>query len=370
MSWSRAALSGLCFLFARGSKEGAFAAFPALLLLARGSLRPAMALTAALLVALVGRVEVFGDLVGFDPAETAFVDNPLIAAPFATRLCTALSVLGRQLVQFAWPAQLSVDWSYAAVTPLHELAGGHAWLGATALGAALVAWIVAWRRGSSGTAFGLLLALASWFLVSSIARPVGTVMGERLFTLPALGLLIAGAAALARAGRFARAVLLFLALPAALAFGWRTQLRVADWKDGLSLYEAAERVAPDSARVQATLAHLHFVRGRPELAARHATCAIERLPDYGKPHATLANCLAVQRRFGASLVHLWLAAHAPGADADLVLQLEAARPTVLRDERARLEFLRHGRDQLAAHPASPLHQALGEELTRIEQGGR
>lgn len=370
MSWSRAALAGLCFLFALGSKEGAFAAFPALLLLGRLALRPVMALTAALLVALVGRVEVFGDLVGFDPAQTAFVDNPLIAAPLATRLWTGLSVLGRQLLQLAWPERLSVDWSYAAITPLEPFGDAHAWLGAAAVVAALLALAVAWRRGAHGTLFGLLLALCSWFLVSNIARPVGTVMGERLFTLPAIGLLIAGAVALARASRFARAAGLFLLLPALLAFGWRTDRRVADWRDGLTLYSAAERVVPGSARVQATLAHLQFLRGRPELAADHATKAIELLPDYGKPHATLANCLAAQRRLGASLVHLWLAARATGADAELVLQLEAARAKVLQDERARLDFLRHGRGQVAAQPGSALHQALGEELARVERGGR
>jgi tetratricopeptide (TPR) repeat protein len=313
---------------------------------------------------------VFGDLVGLDPAQTAFVDNPLIAAGLRTRCCTALEVLGRQLVQCAWPANLSVDWSYAAIAPRDEFRSGHAWLGAAALLAGLLALAIAWRRGSSGTAFGLLLALSAWFLVSNLARPVGTVMGERLFTLPVIGLVVAAATAVARVTPPARAALLFLAVPAALAFGWRTERRAEDWRDGLALYEAAERVAPDSARVQATLAHLRFVRGQHELAVRHARRAIFLLPDYGKPHATLANCLAAQRNYGASLVHLWLAAEAPGRDSGLKAQLEAARSTVLREDRARLEFLRCGREEVAAHPDSSLHRALAEELSRVERGGR
>lgn len=369
-SWSRSALAGLCFLFALGSKEGAFAALPFLLWIARGALRPAMALVAAALVALAGRVEVFGDLVGFDPAETAFVDNPLIAAPFATRLLTGIAVLGRHLFQLAWPAQLSIDWSYAAIRPLDSPADRWFLLGAAGLVVGLVALGVAWRRGARGVVAGLLLAGATWFLVSSIARPVGTVMGERLFTLPAVGLIVAFAAAASRCRAAVRALALLAIVPALVALGVRTHARAADWRDGLALYQSAATVAPDSARVQATLAHLEFVRQQPVAAADHARRALAVLPEYGKPHETLANCFAAQGLLGRSLVHLWLAAHAIGADGAALRQVESARGAVLRDERHRLDFLRYGREVVAGAPTLPLHAALAAELDRVERGGR
>ena len=380
ISWSRGAAAGLAFLFALGSKEGAFAAFPALLIVAGGALRPAMALGAALLVALVGRVEVFGDLVGFDPAKTAFVDNPLIDAPLVTRALTGIAVLGRQLTQFVWPERLSVDWSYAAIVPLDSALDPFFAIGAVALLLGL-GWLASsWRRsahdapGAGSERFGLLLAGGSWFLVSNIARPVGTVMGERLFTLPAIGIVIALAGWstgwLARLrGRRVAGLVGLVAITAIAAAGVRACVRVADWRDGLTLYEAAAAVAPDSARVQATLAHLRFLRQQPKAAAEHARRAIELLPDYGKPHTTLANCLLEQGAVGPSLAHLWLAAHAPGASSDSTAELERARATVLKDARVRLEFIRFARDLAERHPASSLYLDLAVEAERVERGG-
>jgi len=370
--WGRAGLAGLCFLFALGSKEGAFAALPALLWLAGARLQPAMALCTAVLVALVGRVEVFGDFVGFDPAQTAFVDNPLIGAPPMTRLFTGVAVLGRQLAQLAWPAQLSVDWSYAAIVPQ---SAPDRWFLVGAAGAVVVlAWLlVALARGRRAEAFGLLLAGASWLLVSNVLRPVGTVMGERLFTLPAIGLVVALTAALSR-GLASRGVLLrraaaFVGLVFVAAAGARTWQRAADWRDGLALYEAAERVAPGSARVQATLAHILRSRDQPAAARVHAERAIELLPDYGKAHAELSGCLADARQYGAALVHLWLAAHAVGATDDDQRALQMAEARVLGDERGRLEFVRYGRERIAARPDLPLHLALAPELERVARGG-
>jgi tetratricopeptide (TPR) repeat protein len=375
--WARAGLAGLCFLFALGSKEGAFAALPALLLLAGARLQPWMALATAVLVALVGRVEVFGDLVGFDAAQTAFVDNPLIAAPFATRLFTGVAVLGRNLAQLAWPEQLSVDWSYAAIVPL---TAPDRWFIAGAAGVVVVlAWLlVALARGRRAESFGLLLAGASWLLVSNVLRPVGTVMGERLFTLPAIGLVIAFAAAMSRLlanrsvvtrRRIALVGVVVVAVVVVAAAGARTWLRAADWRDGLALYEAAERVTPDSARVQATLAHILRSRQQPSAARLHAQRAVDLLPDYGKAHSELSGCFADARQYGAALVHLWLAAHAVGASDDDQKALQAAEASVLRDERMRLDFVRHGRELVNARPDLPLHRALAPELDRVARGG-
>lgn len=375
------------------SKEGAFAALPALLALlflsraepavegsarAAGRVRaagrglPLLALAVALLAALALRVAVFGDFVGFAPEETAYVDNPLIDADFMTRLATGTNVLGRYLALLFWPRDLSIDWSYAAIVPSAALDGA-GWGGAAALLLGLL-WFAAAVRGGAARraeAFGLLLAGASWFLISNVARPVGTVMGERLFTLPAIGLLLALVAALARSvGQRPRRVLLVVPLvvvaaAAVAALAWRGTQRAAEWRDGLVLYEAAARVAPQSARVHCTLAHLLRARGRDDEAQAAAERALELLPEYGKAHAELGGCLAARGATGAALVHLWLSAAAPQSGMAEQLALQTAQRRYLGDARVRAEFVRRAEQLEAKWGTRPLFAALAKERLRV-----
>ncbi|MBL8841094.1 MAG: DUF1736 domain-containing protein [Planctomycetes bacterium] len=371
------------------SKEGAFAALPALLYLlfasraepagdgsgraterarAPGRGLPLLALAVALLAALALRVAVFGDFVGFAPEETAYVDNPLIDADFGTRLATGLHVLGRYLALLAWPRGLSIDWSYAEIAPsaaLDRFALG----GAAALLLGLF-WLIAALRGGAARraeAFGLLLAGGSWLLISNVARPVGTVMGERLFTLPAIGLLLASVAALARtAGRPPlRGLLAVVAAAAVAALGWRGTQRTAEWRDGLVLYESAARVAPQSARVHCTLAHLLRARGRDDEAQAAAERALELLPEYGKAHAELGGCLAARGATGAALVHLWLSAAAPQSGMAEQLALQTAERRFLGDARVRADFVRRAEQLEAKWGTRPLFAALAKERLRV-----
>lgn len=375
------------------SKEGAFAALPALLYLlfasraepagdasarAAGRARapgrglPLLGLAVALLAALALRVAVFGDFVGFAPEETAYVDNPLIDADFMTRLATGMNVLGRYLALLVWPRDLSIDWSYAAIVPsaaLDRFGLG----GAAALLFGLL-WFAAAVRGGGARraeAFGLLLAGASWFLISNVARPVGTVMGERLFTLPAIGLLLALVAALARTvGQRPRRVpliapLVVVAAAAVAALGWRGTQRAAEWRDGLVLYEAAARVAPQSARVHCTLAHLLRARGRDDEAQAAAERALELLPEYGKAHAELGGCLAARGATGAALVHLWLSAAAPQSGMAEQLALQTAQRRYLGDARVRADFVRRAEQLEAKWGTRPLYAALAKERLRV-----
>lgn len=365
------------------SKEGAFAALPAIALVggaprAVGAPRrrvalPLLGLAVATLGALALRIEVFGDVAGFAPEETAYVDNPLIEAPFAVRLFTGLAVLGRYVLLLVWPARLSVDWSYAAIVPLESPADPWCAAGAAALVGGLVWLAAAWRGGAARRAerFGLLLAGGSWLLVSNVVRPIGTVMGERLFALPALGLLIAAVGAAARAGAgataslTARRALAAAGVAAAAALGARTFVRAGDWRDGLALYEAAAQVAPDSARVRATLAHILLARGRADEALDQAQRAVAILPEYGKAHGELAAAHASRGAFGAALVHLWLAAAAPGASPSDQLRLRLAQERTLAQPRARADFVRHAALLCERWSGRPLFEALRTETARV-----
>ncbi len=378
-SWVRVLAIALAMIAALLSKEGAFAALPALWLLGwqrnetTTRLRMSVALALALLSALALRVVVLGGLVGLDSEQIAFVDNPLIAAPFATRWFTGVAILGRQLAQLVWPASLSADWSFAAILPLTGPRDPYFVAGAVAVVLLLLWLAIAWRQRAARPAelFGLLLAGSSWLLISNVLRPVGTVMAERLFTLPAVGLLLALTAALDRwwTGRGARPLVALVGVAAVAALGARSFARAGDWRDGLTLYEAAARVAPDSARVQCTLAHILRERGRVAEARPHAERAVAILPDYGKAHSELSACLAGSGAIAQGLVHLFLASRAPGATATEQLSYETARRRYLADtsanERLLAELRRYGAELCARHPDLELYAQLRDELTRL-----
>ncbi len=379
--------AGAWFLFALLSKEGAFAATPALFVLAvvrppasepmardlppsqRGPFFPCLALVAALVIALAARAAVFGDLVGLDASEIARLDNPLVDQPFATRLVTGVALLGRYLSLLFWPAGLSADWSFAAITPLHGLGDVHFVVGAAALVAGSLWLAFAWRRGAAGRAelAGLLAAGSSWLLISSIARPVGTILAERLFCLPTIGLLVALVAALDRrlAAPAPRRLAAGVALVAVAALAARGFVRVGDWQSGLTLYTAASRVAPDSARVQCTLGHITREHGDLASAKPCLERALNILPDYGKAHAEMAALLGTTGATGGALVHLWLAARAPGATKQDELAFQAASRRFAADPRVRAEFKRYGQALVARRPDVELHRELGRELLKM-----
>jgi len=325
------------FLLALLSKEGAFAALPALLLLLlpmrrHGFFAPALLLLAAVGVALWMRVRVLGGAVGLDPRVVTTLDNCLVDQALGVRVLTGVANLGRSVGLFFWPARMSADYSFAAIVPLHAPDARFA-LGAAALVAGGAWLVVALRRGRRIEAFGLLLAGASWFLVSSIASPIGTIFSERVLCMPACGVLIALAAAADRfAGARAPAVrraAAAVALAFVAALGVRTFVRAGDWRNESTLYTAALSVAPESARVQCTVAQWLHEAKDPIGAGARARRALEIKPDYRRPMSELGRLAfetwRAQRQpqfLAQADVWFWLAANAPGSDADDARNLE------------------------------------------------
>jgi tetratricopeptide (TPR) repeat protein len=374
-------LAALAFLAALLSKEGAFAAFPALLLLA--ALRPprpgplrgfaALLMVGALGVALALRWRVFGGAIGLDPADVAKLDNPLVGEPPLVRTLTGVALLGRYLALLAWPAGLSADWSFAATMPLRAPGGWEFLAGAAALVVG-VAWLGLAARGAArgqerrAELFGLLVSGGSWFLVSSIARPVGTIFAERLFTLPAIGILVALVAAADRTLRTRRAaqgVAAALAGACVLALAARGFVRVGDWRDARTLYEAAARVAPDSARVQCVVGQQLRLKGEFVDAKARMERAINILPDYAKAHHEMAGLFQASGAFGSAFVHLWLAARSPTHLPEDEAHWRDAAERLREDGRARAEFRRYGAELVARRSDQPLYLELGREIARM-----
>ena len=387
--------AALCCLFGLLSKEGATAALPALLALCfaptgaangggaerKGRWVAALLMIAALLAVLLLRGRVLGSYVGLDVARIPLLDNALFDQPFGVRLLTGVANLGRYLELVAFPARLSPDYAFAAVVPLRGIADleihfafGHFAMGALALllGAA---WLVAAaRRGRRVEFFGLLVAGSSWFLVSSIALPIGTLFAERLFHLPACGLLLATVAALDRVvarrpGRTTRRMFLLAGALAVAALGARSWVRAGDWRDQLTLYTRALDVVPESARVHCSVGQLLRLAQREAEARPRIVRALDILPTYrqGCYEAGMLDLDQARVRhdapaLGRAYVWFWLADHTTGAtpvdDENLRQVVDAVRQTGL----ARSEIVSAARAIAAARPGVPLYQRMRNEL--------
>jgi tetratricopeptide (TPR) repeat protein len=196
-------------------------------------------------------------------------DNPIVIAPLWTGVMTAVKVAGYYLALVIWPARLSCDYSYNAVTLFGwTLASGqdpHAWAALAVLIGLCAAALVAWRRDRAAW-FLLGLAAVSYLPVSNLLLATGVVMAERLSYLPLAGMTGAVVLALDVLGRrvpsafpagatsrlrIAGTVAVVLVIAALTA---RTIVRNADWTSGLRLWTSSEAAAPQSIKVHRALA--------------------------------------------------------------------------------------------------------------------
>ncbi len=247
--------------------------------------------------ALVAGLFIYG-VVRFaaDGAPTAsaagdLLDNPLASLPSGTRLLGAVSVLGRYLALTVWPHPLSVDYSFDAL----GMGPGFVADRYTAFALLGLGWLAAGGYAAGPRAvFPLLLAGASYSLVSNIVLLLGTVMAERLFYLPTLGLLLAAvpaweaAVASKRAGRTLLLAFAFVCT----AYGVVSFRRALDWRDSVSLFESAVRHHPRSARARMELGGAYGRVDRVADAEREFATAVDVLPTYAAAWYNLGNLRA------------------------------------------------------------------------------
>lgn len=214
------------------------------------------------LVFLALRVGVLGSLTLRDDAVT-FLENPVVGQGLPVRWLTALAVVARGAGLLLLPLRLTPDYGFAHLEPVTFLLEPAAVAGIALVVAAAVALVLLPRRRPEA-ALGLALLVAPWILVSNLFVTIGTIFGERLLYLPSAGFaLLLGAASAALAVRArARPFLATAGAVVLLFWGWRSVTYAETWKDDLTLFTAAERVAPRSVRVLANLGTELAVRGR------------------------------------------------------------------------------------------------------------
>lgn len=392
--------------------------------------RAALPHAALVLLYLGARWLVLGAL-GPDPATIAALDNPLVpprtlasgtryGVDALGRVAGALAILVEDLRLVLWPARLSCDWSLDATRVPRAGLDPRSAAGALLLaGSALAAWGA--RRSTPRATLGVLGAWLALLPASNLLVVSGTILAERLLYLPSafflLALLAGGERLVARAPRV-RPLLVALALAAVAAGAWRSADRTRDWRDARSLWAAAVRAAPDSAKARREWAKLQWREGEAreragdaagaraarESALEHFERALELYPDERESllHvADLARKLdrleraleaqelalaldpsASSERVNLALLHVLLAERLEGSGAraherealallDAVLAEEPRHVQALR-ARAGLLAERLGRTAEAARDLRRLAELLppGEERERLERRAR
>jgi Tfp pilus assembly protein PilF len=251
----------------------------------------------ATLLYLAWRYHVLGSL---GTGEIDPLDNALASAPTQLRILDAVLLVFRYLGLLVLPAHLSADYSSASLAISSTLWSTNLILALCGLAVLAVLVFFAWRR-LPPLFFGISWTLLAIAPVANIILPIGTIMGERLLYLPAMGFCI-GTATLLKSLSGRRAIFITSLLVALLAA--RTVRRGADWQDNYTLFLQTTQVQPQSARAWRGLGRAALERGQQALALSSFGRALHIWPSYYEVHNDLATYYLEQQRPEDARQHL------------------------------------------------------------------
>ncbi len=280
------ALTSVLFFAALLSKETAVM-FPLMALsldIARG--RPLMKrhnvwLYSLLVVMTVGYLLIRWNILGSTAAglDPAFTDNPIAHASFVERTATAFGVFVRYLFLLIFPLRLSADYSFNQVPVISSYFHPLTFFGVL-LTAGIAGTVFHLRKRSVLPVLAATLFFFPYLLVSNLAFPVGTIMGERLLYLPVAGYSVFAAVFLTYMF-LRRKIVSFAVLALVLGlFTVRTVSRNREWHDDITLFTADLSTTPNSVKVLCNMGFLVGKTGRLEESMSYFRRALEILPDY------------------------------------------------------------------------------------------
>ena len=219
------------------------------------------------------------------PAEFPFTDNPIVGASFWIGRLTALKVIARYLWLLVWPAKPSSDYSYPEIPLFRGTLGDSIGCMVAVLALALLLYLY---KRSRLACFFLCFAAVTFFPMSNLALPIGTIMAERFLYLPSIGItacLVLAIFWICERMNVAKIVPVAICLMIA-CLAIRTWARNADWLDDRSITVASLEASPNSFKLHRQMAALiyreertpeNIRRGKDE--AEKSVALIEDLPD-------------------------------------------------------------------------------------------
>jgi hypothetical protein len=275
--------------------------------------------------------------------------------PLPARLATAGPILVEYVRHALFPFGLKVFYQVPLRSGLGDPVSLASW-GALAAGAA--GWVVLVRRGRAAEGLGIAWFFATLLPVSGIVNLLQPAyMADRYLYIPLLGGAVALGALLDRPGLLAVPEDLpavpagppFPAVPAAacavaVVLAASTALRVSEWRDSRTFWEAAYEDAPGSFYVNTALGCAYKIDRdlpRAEAFLRRAVALGDRR---ALPHLNLAGVELVRGNTAAAEEHLSEALRIAPAHPDALSYLGVVRAMEGKEEEARRlweEALRH-----------------------------
>lgn len=221
--------------------------------------------------------------------DASTVYNPLKYSGFISRLVTAIKIFGMYLWKSIFPIHLSADYSYnqislASRADMFSIAAVFAMLGA-------LVGIIFWRRTRNSIyAFGAILLVGTFLVVSNFIVPIGTIMAERTFYLPSIGLavILGAAAAHILESRWRKLALIPLII-IGIIYGARAAARNIVWHDEGTLFADMVTTAPQSVHANNNLAIYYMKNDQWNKARPLLEKAVSITPD----HVSLQDSLGI-----------------------------------------------------------------------------
>lgn len=237
------------------------------------------------------------------------MDNFLIYAGSYTQiLASAIYVLLKYVMLLIFPHPLSSDYSYAQI-PIKTFSDPLVIFAVLFFTAATIFSIIMIRKKNI-YAYGILFFLITIFPVSNIPFLFGASMAERFLYMPSLGFCIVVTLLLAKVFKAEKAEtinslsgffkkyrsLLLITAAFVVVYSFKTFLRSRDWKNNLTLFSAAVKASPNSARAHYGHGSALFASGlanegtpaeiaeKFELAKREYEAAIAIFPEYSNSY--------------------------------------------------------------------------------------
>jgi protein O-mannosyl-transferase len=270
-----------CFALAVLSKESAVAFFPLVLIgdyaTGQWKSRPRYAWIGGITILYLGILwKVQGGR--FGQATISMLDNPLASVSAQWRILNALRVAWKYVALQIYPAVLSCDYSFNQIPVFRDWR--HTLPAAVATAAVIGAWIWAMRKRQTGVTLAGGIYLAAFATTANILVPTGTILGERLAYLPSVGFCLLLAIGWSWMEERQRALAWGTLAIVLVALSARTMVRNRDWKDNLSLFSAAVRAVPNSAKMHSFLATEYMDRNQYEMSRNEFQIALQINPEF------------------------------------------------------------------------------------------
>lgn len=251
-----------------------------------------------------------------------FIDNQLIHAPSAaSRLATAIIVLGIYLKVLFIPYPLISDYSYNSI-PFTTFTNTSVLISILIYVALLLVGVYRLLKfKKDGVAFGILFFLIALSIFSNIAFLTGSIMAERFVFLASAGFCWALALMINKWIVSVNVMplnkkALQVIIPITLLLSVITIARNKDWKDNLTLFTADVKNAPNNARLNYYLANEYILtadlqgndaenqRQLASNAINYFNKSIEIYPDYNDAHRGIGIAYFFNTQFDSAEYHL------------------------------------------------------------------